>query len=84
MKSTFFPDLFVQTTYMEVFWSMQRRLPYEEKSDIKTYQNAKIYYEGEIWEKTPSEDFLEVVWKTSLKSSGRFPGSRLEVFLEVF
>ena len=23
MKSVFFPDLFVQTTYMEVFWSMQ-------------------------------------------------------------
>ncbi|KAF3598890.1 hypothetical protein F2Q69_00037094 [Brassica cretica] len=29
------------------------------------------------------EDFLEVVWKTSWKSSGRLPGSRLEDFLEV-
>ena len=36
-----------------------------------------------IWKKTSSEDFLEVVWKTSWKSSGRLPGSRLEDFFEV-
>ncbi|WZZ03094.1 hypothetical protein YC2023_089015 [Brassica napus] len=28
------------------------------------------------------EDFLEVVWKNSWKSSRRLPGSRLEDFLE--
>ena len=33
------------------------KLPNEEKSEIKTYQNAQIVYEMEICEKTPSEDF---------------------------
>ena len=37
----------------------------KKKSDIKTYQNAQIYYEKETWEKTPSEDFVEVVSKSS-------------------
>ena len=29
------------------------------------------------------EGFLEVVWKTSLESSGKLPGSHLEDFFEV-
>ena len=33
------------------------KLPNEEKSDIRTYQNAHICYERETCEKTPSEDF---------------------------
>ena len=33
------------------------KLPNEEKSDIKAYQNAQICYERETCEKTPSEDF---------------------------
>ena len=33
------------------------KLPNEENSDIKTYQNAKICYERETCEKTPSENF---------------------------
>ncbi|KAG5393339.1 hypothetical protein IGI04_023302 [Brassica rapa subsp. trilocularis] len=60
--------------------TLYNKKPNEEKSDIKTYQNAQIYYERE----TSSEDFhevqtteMEVVWKTSWKSSGRLLGSRL-------
>ncbi|KAG5397253.1 hypothetical protein IGI04_019067 [Brassica rapa subsp. trilocularis] len=34
------------------------------------FMQQEIYYERETREKTPSEDFLEVVWKTSWKSSG--------------
>ena len=33
------------------------KLPNEEKSDIKTYQNTQICYERDTCEKTPSEDF---------------------------
>ncbi|KAL0774958.1 hypothetical protein Bca101_040110 [Brassica carinata] len=38
---------------------------------------------GRLRQKTSRKSyFLEVVWKTSWKSSGRLPGSRLEDFLE--
>uniref|UniRef100_A0A0D3CM73 Ubiquitin-like protease family profile domain-containing protein n=1 Tax=Brassica oleracea var. oleracea TaxID=109376 RepID=A0A0D3CM73_BRAOL len=43
--------------------------PNKEKSDIKTYQNAQIYYERE----TSSEDFHEV--QTTSRKSRRLPGS---------
>ncbi|WZZ78057.1 hypothetical protein YC2023_098629 [Brassica napus] len=56
------------------FQTTSRRLT--EKSDIRTYQNAQIYYERE----TSSEDFHEVQ-TTSLKSR-RLPGSP-DDFLEV-
>ncbi|WZZ27103.1 hypothetical protein YC2023_010504 [Brassica napus] len=49
-----------------------RRLPNEEKSDIKTYQNAQICYERE----TSSEDFQEVQ-TTSWKSSSALYFRRL-------
>ena len=55
-----------------------RKLPNEEKSDIKTYQNSQICYERE----TSSEDFQEVhttSWKW--KSSGRLPGSFLAHYI---
>ncbi|KAG5393307.1 hypothetical protein IGI04_023270 [Brassica rapa subsp. trilocularis] len=66
------------------FWKKVRtlynkKLPNEDKSDIKTYQNAQIYYERE----TSSEDFQEVHTtsrksrRLKWKSSGRLPGSRL-------
>ncbi|KAG5382991.1 hypothetical protein IGI04_034461 [Brassica rapa subsp. trilocularis] len=38
------------------FSRLNKKLPNEEKLDIKTYQNAQIYYERE----TSSEDFQEV------------------------
>ncbi|KAF3512468.1 hypothetical protein F2Q69_00007365 [Brassica cretica] len=51
------------------------------KNQLRTYQKTQIYYERETWEKTPSEDFLEFVWKTSKsRSLPGLPGSRLEVF----
>ncbi|WZZ29159.1 hypothetical protein YC2023_012560 [Brassica napus] len=52
------------------------KLPNEEKSDIRTYQNAQIYYERE----TSSEDFHEV--QTTSWKSRRLPGSP-DDFLEV-
>ncbi|WZZ55455.1 hypothetical protein YC2023_055562 [Brassica napus] len=79
----------VQTTLPEDFQEVQttsRRLTVrtlynkkfsnEEKSDIKTYQNAQIYYERE----TSSEDFHEV--QTTSWKSRRLPGSP-DDFLEV-
>ncbi|KAG5392947.1 hypothetical protein IGI04_022910 [Brassica rapa subsp. trilocularis] len=54
-----------------------KKLPNEEKSDIKTYQNTQIYYER----KTSSEDFHEV--QMTSRKSRRLPGSRLEDFLKV-
>ncbi|KAG5386133.1 hypothetical protein IGI04_037603, partial [Brassica rapa subsp. trilocularis] len=58
------PDDFqeVQTTFRKfrrlsgIRTLYNKKLPNEEKSDIKTYQNAQIYYERE----TSSEDFHEV------------------------
>ena len=49
-----------------------RKLPNEEKSDIKTYQNAQICYERE----TSPEDIQEV-HKTSWKSSSALYFRRL-------
>ncbi|KAG5394143.1 hypothetical protein IGI04_024106 [Brassica rapa subsp. trilocularis] len=46
-----------------------KKLPNEEKSDIKIYQNAQIYYERE----TSSEDFHEV--QTTSRNSRRLPAS---------
>ncbi|WZZ43761.1 hypothetical protein YC2023_040020 [Brassica napus] len=54
--------------YRELCWpvtvlSISSKFPNEEKSDIRTYQNAQIYYERE----TSSEDF-HIVQTTSWKS----------------
>ncbi|WZZ60063.1 hypothetical protein YC2023_060170 [Brassica napus] len=58
------------------------------KTDHKQNYYRSFLYKDKLglhltWKKTSSEDFLEVVWKTSWKSSGRLPGSRLEDFLQV-
>ncbi|KAG5388106.1 hypothetical protein IGI04_029647 [Brassica rapa subsp. trilocularis] len=59
-----------------------KKLPNEEKSDIKTYQNTQIYYERETSRKSRqlptfrSPDNFQEVQTTSRKSSGRLPGSR--------
>ena len=49
-------------------------------SSTKTSLDS-ILYGRKLRQKTSLEDFLEVVWKTSWKSSGRLLGSRLAHYI---